>query len=147
VPLHAEQINDLLRWRGVAAYPGEGDWVFASHRVQGLKPYYPDMLMKHHVRRTAHSLGITEPYRLAHFRRTFATLLKANGEDVEVIQELLRHSNFGTTMNLYAQTVAEHGRQAQGRVIDSVKRAHSDMLQPARAEASASLCVIVRAAS
>jgi integrase len=137
VPLHAEQINDLLGWRDIAPYPGHEDWVFASHRAQGLKPYYPDMLMKHHVRRTAHSLGITKRIGWHTFRRTFASLLKANGEDVKVVQELLRHANFSMTMNLYAQTVAEVGRQAQGRVIDTVKRAHPDMLQPTRAEASA----------
>ena len=93
--------------------------------------------MKRHVRQTAHSLGITKRIGWHTFRRTFASLLKANGEDVKVVQELMRHANFGTTMNLYAQTVAEHGRQAQGRVIDTVKRVHSDMLQPARTEAPA----------
>jgi integrase len=137
VPLHADQISDLLGWREVAPYPGDGDWVFASHRTQGLKPYYPDMLMKHHVRRTARSLAITKRIGWHTFRRTYASLLKANGEDVKVVQELLRHSNFSTTMNLYAQAVTGHGRRAQGRVIDNVKRVHPDMLQPARAEASA----------
>jgi hypothetical protein len=40
-------------------------------------------------------------------RHTYATLLKANGEDVKTVQELLRHSNSLVTMNLYAQAVTE----------------------------------------
>jgi site-specific recombinase XerD len=40
------------------------------------------------------------------FRRMYATLLKANGEDVKTVQELLRHTNSLVTMNLYAQAVS-----------------------------------------
>jgi len=32
-------------------------------------------------------------------------LLKANGEDIKTVQELLRHANISVTMNVYAQGV------------------------------------------
>jgi integrase len=51
------------------------------------------------------------------FRRTYATLLKANGEDVKTVQELLRHANSLVTMNLYAQAVTEVKRNAQSRLV------------------------------
>ena len=51
------------------------------------------------------------------FRRTYATLLKANGEDVKTVQELLRHANSLVTMNLYAQAVTEVKRKAQSRLV------------------------------
>jgi hypothetical protein len=37
------------------------------------------------------------------------------------VQELLRHANVSTTMNLYAQAFTEDARAAQGRVIDLVR--------------------------
>ncbi|HEY2858547.1 MAG TPA: tyrosine-type recombinase/integrase [Terracidiphilus sp.] len=46
------------------------------------------------------------------FRHTFATLLKANGEDIKTVQELLRHANIAVTMNVYAQGATELKRQA-----------------------------------
>jgi hypothetical protein len=41
---------------------------------------------------------------------------------VKVVQELLRHANITTTMNLYAQAFSERARQAQSNVIEMVKK-------------------------
>jgi hypothetical protein len=46
-----------------------------------------------------------------------AMLLKANGEDVKTVPELLRHANSLVTMNLYAQAVTQAKRQAQSRLV------------------------------
>ncbi|WP_183787969.1 tyrosine-type recombinase/integrase [Tunturiibacter gelidoferens] len=35
------------------------------------------------------------------FRHSFGTLLKANGEDVKTVQELLRHANSRITLDVY----------------------------------------------
>jgi len=43
-------------------------------------------------------------------RRTFATLLKANGEDIKVAQELLRPT-VKMTLEVYAQTVTPAKRR------------------------------------
>jgi len=48
-------------------------------------------------------------------------LLKANGEDVKTVQELLRHANSSVTMNLYAQAVTSAKRQAQSKVIAMIR--------------------------
>src|SRR5258708_3584326 len=37
------------------------------------------------------------------FRHAFSTLLKGNGEDVKVVQELLRHSTAKMTLDTYTQ--------------------------------------------
>jgi len=39
------------------------------------------------------------------FRHTFSTLLKANGEDVKTVQELLRHASTRITLDVYTQAV------------------------------------------
>jgi len=52
------------------------------------------------------------------FRRTYATLPKANGEDVKTVQELMRHANYWVTMNVYAQAITQNRRDAQSRVVN-----------------------------
>jgi Phage integrase family len=50
-------------------------------------------------------------------RHTYATLLKGNGEDVKVVQELMRHANISVTLNIYAQAITQTKRDAQSRVV------------------------------
>lgn len=52
------------------------------------------------------------------FRHTYSTLLKANGEDVKVVQELMRHANITTTMNIYTRALTPAKRQAQSKAVD-----------------------------
>ena len=51
------------------------------------------------------------------FRHSFGTLLKANGEDVKTVQELLRHANSRITLDVYTQAVNSHKRAAQSKVV------------------------------
>jgi integrase len=44
-------------------------------------------------------------------------LLKANGEDVKTVQELLRHANSRITLDVYTQAVNWHKRAAQSKVV------------------------------
>ena len=45
------------------------------------------------------------------------SLLKGNGEDVKVVQELMRHANISVTLNIYAQAITQTKRDAQSRVV------------------------------
>jgi site-specific recombinase XerD len=64
--------------------------------------------------------GITKRIGWHTFRHTFSTLLKANGEDVKVVQELLRHASYKVTMDTYTQAIGSDKRLAQSRVIQMV---------------------------
>jgi integrase len=44
-------------------------------------------------------------------------LLKANGEDVKTVQELLRHANSRITLDVYTQAVNSNKRAAQSKVV------------------------------
>ncbi len=123
VPLHPYQLADLQAWRAIAPYPGDNDWIFASHRNRGAKPYWPHMLLRRQIQPLAKKLGIDKRIGWHTFRRTFASLLKANGEDVKVVQELCRHANPSTTLGLYAQAFSEDARQAQNRIVELVRSA------------------------
>jgi site-specific recombinase XerD len=51
------------------------------------------------------------------FCHSFGTLLKANGEDVKTVQELLRHANSRITLDVYTQAVNSNKRAAQNKVV------------------------------
>jgi integrase len=46
-----------------------------------------------------------------------ATFLRANGEDVKVVLESLRHANSRTTLDTYTQAATPAKRQAQSKVV------------------------------
>jgi len=117
VPLDSYMGEDLLRWRRVSPYPMNSDWVFASPTMRGKQPYWPDNLMKRYIRPVAKASGIFKNIGWHTFRHTFGTLLKANGEDVKTVQELLRHANSRITLDVYVQAVNATKREAQSKVV------------------------------
>jgi len=64
------------------------------------------------------------------FRRTFSTLLKANGEDIKTVQELLRHATIKMTLEVYAQAVTPAKRQAQSKVAGCLRRKSGKVKHP-----------------
>ena len=117
VPLDSYMAEDLLRWRRISPYPMPRDWVFASPTKRGKQPYWPDNLMKRYIRPAARKAGIHKRIGWHTFRHTFGTLLKANGEDVKTVQELLRHTNSRITLEVYTQAVTSLKRAAQSKVV------------------------------
>ncbi len=117
VPLDSYMAEDLLRWRRKSPYPMPSDWVFASPTMRGKQPYWPDNLMKRYIRPVAKAAGIHKRIGWHTFRHSFGTLLKANGEDVKTVQELLRHANSRITLEVYTQAVTSNKRAAQSKVV------------------------------
>jgi integrase len=120
VPMDAELAESLWRWRQNCAYPMPEDWVFASPAKGGQQPYWPGTLYRAHLAPAAKAAGIPGKIGWHTFRHTFATLLKANGEDIKTVQELLRHATSAVTMNVYAQGITEVKRKAQHRIVRMV---------------------------
>lgn len=120
VPMDAEIADSLWRWRSSSGYPKPQDWVFASPAKKGTQPYWPGTLYRAHLAPAAKAAGIRAKIGWHTFRHTFATLLKANGEDIKTVQELLRHANSTVTMNVYAQGVTELKRKAHHRIVRMV---------------------------
>jgi site-specific recombinase XerD len=65
----------------------------------------------------AKRVGITRHIGWHTIRQTYTTLLHANGEDVKVVKELLRHGSSKITMDVYAQVVTPARRRAQGKAV------------------------------
>jgi site-specific recombinase XerD len=51
------------------------------------------------------------------FRHTYSTMLIANGENVKVVQELMRHANSRCTLDVYSQARVTAKREAQQRIV------------------------------
>jgi integrase len=117
VPMDSYMAEDLLRWRRQSVYASDEDYVFASETMKGKQPYWPDNLMKRHIRPVAKANGIHKNIGWHTFRHSFGTLLKANGEDVKTVQELLRHANSRITLDVYTQAVNSNKRAAQSKVV------------------------------
>ncbi len=122
IPLDADLAEVLRQWKGRSGFTGPNDWVFASSAKGGTQPLWSDSALKR-VRTGAKKCGIAKTVGWHTFRRTFATLLKANGEDVKVVQEAMRHANSRITLDIYAQAVTPAKRQAQGKVVQMIRTA------------------------
>ncbi len=61
--------------------------------------------------------GITKWIGWHTFRHSFSTLLIANGENVKVVQELMRHGSARITVDIYSQARNPAKREAQQRIL------------------------------
>jgi site-specific recombinase XerD len=85
--------------------------------MKGKQPYWPDNLLKRYIKPTARKVGINKNIGWHTFRHSFGTILKANGEDVKTVQELLRHANSRITLDVYTQATTTNKRAAQSRIV------------------------------
>jgi integrase len=91
-----------------------------SFKLKGRKPPRANMLLSDHLRPAAVRIGVVAPPRAFGFhtlRRTLASVLVANNYDPKLVQELLRHSNIKTTLDIYAQAITSAKLEAQGMFL------------------------------
>src|ERR1700730_11963930 len=84
------------------------------------KPSWPENLLRRHIRPAAARCGIAKTIGWHTFRHSYATQLNANGEDVNVVRESLRHANSRITLDTYTQAVTSAKRQAQTKVVSMI---------------------------
>jgi integrase len=121
VPLDSGLANALIGLRQASPYQDETDWVFASSKMKGKQPLWPDSLWNRRGKPALKAAGITKKVCYHTFRHTFGTLLNASGENPKVVQELLRHANLKVTTDTYMQALAPEKRRAQAKLITMVR--------------------------
>jgi integrase len=114
VPVHPLLAESLLEWRKHCVATKLDDWVFASRRTRGRKPYWGQAILRKYVRPVAEKVGIQKCIGWHTFRHTYSTLLRTVGTEFKVMQELLRHSTLRSTLDVYTQAItpAKHAAQA-----------------------------------
>ena len=130
VPMDGALVAVLDYWRAQTWYRQPEDWVFASPKMHGKQPYWPETLLRCYVQPAAKRLGIPKQIGWHSFRRTFATLLKGSGEDVKTVQELMRHANSRLTLDVYAQALTPAKRAAHLKVVEMIRPATETVVVP-----------------
>ena len=122
----AQPVLDVLRlWRKHTPYRSDEDWIFASHYHHGKTPYTYQILFRRHILPVIERVSALRSSREAPIgwhtlRRSLATLLISNGENVKVTQSQLRHTTPKITLELYAQAVTADQQKAHRKVVKMV---------------------------
>ena len=116
IPLDPALAGVLLEWQRRTPFKSPGDWVFASPFKAGKAPWYPWGVQQRHITPAGIRCGFGR-IGWHTFRHTFRTLLDETGATMKVQQELMRHSDIRTTMNVYGRAMEGSKREAHGKVV------------------------------
>jgi integrase len=97
MPIDEFVATELLAWYAVTPYKKPSDYVWATDAnragaKRGKQPVWLSTLMRDCIQPMARRLSIEKKMSWHTFRHTFSSILKAIGEDVKVMQELLTHN-------------------------------------------------------
>jgi len=76
-PLHSTVAQALVHWKKRSACTKPDDWVFASRRCRGRKPYWGQAILRKYIRPVALHLGIQKRFGWHTFSHTYSTLLRS----------------------------------------------------------------------
>jgi integrase len=94
VPLDAHVAAGLWLWKEASTYSKSENRIFASPRTHGKYPYWPDALLLKIVQPAARRAVITKRIGWHTFRHSYSSLMVANGDNVKVVQEFMRHASY-----------------------------------------------------
>jgi len=104
-------------------------------------PLWPGTVLEKAIRPAVLRAGIHKKIGWHTFRHTYSTLLIANGENVKVVQELMRHASSRFTLEIYSQACLIAKREAQRRLVEAILPERTEELAPAVQSSSVSLTV------
>lgn len=84
------------------------------------EPYQPWKYAAKKMKNASREAGLGEGIGWHTFRHSYSSMLRDLRVDVKVQQELLRHADIRTTLNVYTQGVAESLRTAHDLVVAAV---------------------------
>ncbi len=119
LPVHAALASLLLEYKKETAADAKiSAWLFPSPYGTG-KPRWPWTIQRTHLLPAGISAGLGR-IGWHTFRHSYSTMLHALHVDLKVQQELLRHADIRTTMNVYTQAMPDAMRRANSRVVEMV---------------------------
>lgn len=81
VPVHPLLSDALSEWRKKCVYTKPDNWVFASRRYRGRRPYWGQAILRKCIRPAAENVGIQKCIGWHTFRHTYSTLLRSVGTE------------------------------------------------------------------
>lgn len=119
MPLDPALAEILFTFQQTSSFKKPDDWIFASPFTGGRKPWQPWRVQQRHIGPAAMRCGIGR-IGWHTFRHTFRSLLDETGAPMKVQQELMRHADIRTTMNVYGKAMEESKREAHHKVVNLV---------------------------
>jgi integrase len=116
LPLSPEIVMAITERYSRAVYRSDGDFVFASNSG---KPMWADATREQALIPAAERAGLGR-IGWHTLRHTNATVLEQLGARMKVAQELLRHADIQTTMNIYTGAMEKDKREAANRVAQAI---------------------------
>jgi integrase len=116
MPLDPLLAEALLNWQRTTQFNKPDDWIFASPFKAGTMPWQPWRVQQRHIGPAAVRCGIGH-IGWHTFRHTFRSLLDETGAPMKVQQELMRHADIRTTMNIYGKAMEQSKRDAHHKVV------------------------------
>ena len=114
IPLDPDLAAEILRYKNGTTYVQPTDFVFPGDSG---KPRWQETILSDHIKPAAAAAKIQGKVGWHTLRHSYSTLLRAYGTDVKVQQELLRHADVSTTLNIYTQAVSAQKREAASKVV------------------------------
>jgi integrase len=116
LPLDPSFADALFKYKRNTELPGVA-WVFANPETR--KPWMAHQIQQHHLIPAGKAAGVGW-IGWHTFRHSYSTQLRELGVDVKVQQELLRHADIRTTMNVYTHSIPPAEREANSKVVRMV---------------------------
>jgi integrase len=126
VPLHSLLAEAMKTWKQESPYSQSGDWVFPSFKLKGKQSRCANMLVEDYLRPAAVKAGVlakdddSHRFGFHNLRHSLASYLVRSKSDPKTVQNLLRHSNVKTTLQLYAHSVSDDRLAAQGQMLAAI---------------------------
>jgi integrase len=117
MPLDRSLAEKLNEHQARSVSTNDDDWVFANPQTG--RPFWPGRIQENWLVPAAKKAGLGR-IGWHTFRHSHSSLLHALGVDLKVQQELLRHADIRTTMNIYTHTVPKALREANSKVVEVV---------------------------
>jgi integrase len=118
MPLDAELATVLLNYQlRTKPNPSPSDWIFSNPETN--RPWRPSHIQSKYIRPAGIKV-VGTAIGCHNFRHTFSTMLRANGADIKVQQELVRHADAATTLNIYTQADSELKRKPVAQVASAI---------------------------
>jgi integrase len=125
VPMCEALAEFLLNWRVNSPYHREGDFVFASGKLNGEKPRTGQMVNRCYLKPAAIAAKVIQPderFGFHSLRHSLSTWVNNATKDVKVVQTLLRHSNPDITVGTYIHGVPEENLKAQELYVTAMMK-------------------------
>jgi integrase len=127
VPMAPLLAKHLHEWQQETCYAQPMDWVFASDKTKGRSPRVGNMLAADYLRPNAIKAGVLlvpgQRFGFHNLRHSLSSFLITDKKvDVRTAQDMLRHSNSSTTLNLYTQSSPEQRVAAQELMLTAILR-------------------------